>query len=629
MTAEGERAAPVDVLLLFPGVTEARFFPYLSLPVLTGYLRANGVRVEQRDLNLMLLDRLSDPAFAAPGDDDRLLRYAGANAAELRAAAFDGVSNAFPFDVAHKILRDAVEKRLRGSVLTARNRELSELVRQACAPAPDDLAARLHSDLVREVVEETRPAVVGVSIAFFSQLGPALRLAHQVKAEHPGTSVVFGGQQVMLRGDQLAATEGLFDLVDVLCTGAGEETLLEVVRRIGGSSEESPPVGSLTASGVASPSTHHLRDNPPPVFDGLPFHRYLVDEPQLPVISCIGCYWGRCVFCSYGNRSLSSGYQQLSAPQLADNCADGLDRTGARWITFVDENCNLRLLLKATRLLHERGYRIRWASRNRLERELADPRFCLDLADAGCRLMSVGYETSSQRLLDLMDKGVDAGLYQQIVDNLHAAGIGLRFSVMGGLFDETTAESEESRDFLVRNAPKIGIDVMQMLIVEPHTRLAADPRTYGIELDADDRPRANDEFSYLGGRVGVRHDFTSGGDWQERSAELTATMQAVLPGKNDSLHPSFRAAPPVREQGTAALDLFRWVVHEGHGDRYQLVDLHWSIAYRVLGDVAYDRARHRLSAHSGRARVVLERLFHAGIGTRAEHGAIADEGETA
>jgi anaerobic magnesium-protoporphyrin IX monomethyl ester cyclase len=69
--AGGER---VDVLLIFPPQTEARFFPYLSLPYLTGHLRGQGRRVHQADLNIELLhDLLRHPemvAEAARAHDD-------------------------------------------------------------------------------------------------------------------------------------------------------------------------------------------------------------------------------------------------------------------------------------------------------------------------------------------------------------------------------------------------------------------------------------------------------------------------------------------------------------------------------------------------------------------------------
>jgi len=607
-----------DVLLLFPGVTEARFFPYLSLPVLTGYLRAQGGNIAQRDLNLALLERLASRPPEPPSETDseytRLLaRFVAEHGPALRASMFDKVETGFPVAVAHQLVRSFIEEPLRRSLLTVRHRRLEALVEQAWSPAPSsDVPACLHEQLVAEALEEHRPRVVGISVAFFSQLGPALRIARQVRATLPEAYVILGGQQLMLRGRELARQPRIFELVDALCLGAGERTMLELMKRLdtpGGRSFTVP--GALTASGEEEALPHHLGENPPPVFEGLPFHRYLADEPQLPVISCIGCYWGRCVFCSYGNRSLNGGYQQLTPAQLADHCAAGLDATRARWVMFIDENCNLRLVLKAVRLLAARGYRFWWATRNRLERELANPAFCQELADAGCRLMSVGYETNSQRVLDLMDKGVDASLYQRIIDNLHEAGIALRFSVMGGLFDETPEEAEASRAFLVANAGRIGIDVVQMLIVEPGTRLEAEPEAYGLATTAEAPLQANEQFSYLGGRVGRSYRFLSGEDWAGRSQQLSRLMDTVLPGKNADRHPRFRRGGTASAEGVAALRLHPWVV--GSGPR--LVDLRWALTYRLLDDLRYEPRSHSLHASTPRGRAVLERLSLADLGT--------------
>ncbi|MCX4245103.1 B12-binding domain-containing radical SAM protein [Paraliomyxa miuraensis] len=603
-----------DLLLLFPGVTEARFFPYLSLPTLTGYLRARGHAVVQRDLNIALLERLSvAPAGSTASASGRsqvtpaLQAFVADHGEEIRRTAFGREASRFPWNVAAKLAWTHALRAMDGSTLTRRLRRLRDVVDHAFVPVePSDLADQVHTELVGEAMAEARPRVVGLSVAYFSQLVPALRIARFVREHHPGTTVVLGGAQITMRAGELARDPRVLELVDALVEGAGEPALDALL------SGATTVPGALTRAGSAPAAPHHLRDNPTPDFDGLPVTRYLTEEIQLPVVGTVGCYWGRCVFCSYGNRTLEVGYQQLRPEQLADVCESGLRSTGARFIVFVDENTNLRLVLGAARRLAERGRRVEWASRNRLERDLAEPAFCRALAEAGCRMMSVGYETNVQRLLDLMDKGVDASLYQRIIDNLHEVGINLRFSVMGGLFDETPQEARQSREFLIRNADKIGIDVAQMMIVEPTSRLSADPEGHGLVVDADEQQLvANESFSYLGGRVGVRHGFASGEGWDERTAQLAELVDRVLPEKNDDRHPRFLKAPPVRPGGVTALRLHPWVVR---GEQGRLVDLRQSLVLRPSDDWGYDEATHVLSAATERGRVVLDRLLHAGLG---------------
>ncbi|MGW1194987.1 radical SAM protein [Streptomyces sp. NPDC002536] len=205
----------------------------------------------------------------------------------------------------------------------------------------------------------------------------------------------------------------------------------------------------------------------------------------------------------YGNRSLPKGaYQQGTPAQIAGIVESVVRRHGVDFVAVVDENTNLRLIVQAMREVRRRGIRITFSTRNRLESVLLDEEFCRELAELGCVLMSVGYETNAQRLLDLMDKGVVSADYQRIIDNVTGAGINLRLSVMGGLFDETEDEAKASREFLRANETKIGIDVLQLMVAEPGTLFASDAGRYGIALDRTGALGANPELNYLGGRHG-------------------------------------------------------------------------------------------------------------------------------
>lgn len=47
-----------DAMIVFPPLTEARLFPYLSLPMITSFLRSKGMSVSQIDLNIELCHTL-------------------------------------------------------------------------------------------------------------------------------------------------------------------------------------------------------------------------------------------------------------------------------------------------------------------------------------------------------------------------------------------------------------------------------------------------------------------------------------------------------------------------------------------------------------------------------------------
>src|SRR6266545_7326804 len=452
----------IDVLLIFPPVTEARLFPYLSLPMITSYLKRAGVRTAQVDLNLALSMRLFSSeclaeyreladqgrlnprlsSEALPGEVRRLwLPYRRELSTfllehrdSLARCAFDTKHHPqFGTDAALRLVRLGMELLLEGSSLVAHARSIPALEFMAgqAADADGSIAARQLRALVHELLERMTPRLLAVSIAFYSQIAPSLMIARWAKELFPELCVVFGGQQIMLRHEEFAASSGFRRWVNGLGTADGEETLLALHHTLLGQEKSEAIPNFIWLNRSKSPDeirvvTGNLNERPTPDFSGLAIRSYLSDEVQLPLITCVGCYWGRCCFCSYGNRSRRErNYRQLSPDVLAGHCRSLVDRYGVSRINFVDENTNLNLILRAMRVLNNQGYRIRFSTRNRLEASLSDESFCRELRQRGCVLMSAGYETNSQRLLDLIDKGVSARHYQQIVDNLHRVGIPL------------------------------------------------------------------------------------------------------------------------------------------------------------------------------------------------------------
>ncbi|MFC9841988.1 B12-binding domain-containing radical SAM protein [Streptomyces sp. NPDC060223] len=640
-----------DVLLIFPPQTEARFFPYLSLPYLTGHLRRRGRRVHQADLNVAVLHELLrrpavlDDAVRAQdtGDDGTAMsgwyRRAvadvfAAHIGELRAHVLhkEPAGELGP-DRAVRLATLALELLVRDTFLVRTWENLDRLddaVRQAAdrPPAASGVpVASLHR-LVTGLLGRHRPRVVGLSVAFFSQLAPALLIAAWVRRLAPGTQICLGGQQVMLRHDSLARLPGVRDTVDALCPTAGEEPLERWLDALDGTIPLTavPGMTWLPRSGAGPRTgpavTLRFRDLGPPDFTGLPFRSYLNDALELAIVSCVGCYWGRCAFCSYGNRSLpQGGYQQGTAAQIADAVESVVRATGTRYVSVADENTNLRLIQKAMRAVRERGIRVRFGVRSRLEPVLTDPEFCHDLAAVGCAMISVGYEGTSQRLLDRMERGVRAADYQLILDNLDAAGIAVRFSVMGQVLDETPDEFEASLRFLVDNERRIGIDALELMVAEPGSRLVGSPEEYGLALDTSDRLVGNPELSYLAGRVGHPLSVPGGPSRTEALDRLVRIFDTVKPGRANASVPSHPAQNGHRTLAVTALRPRTWVrtvpayADDHAADRVTLADVVRERFYALPRDDVEQRADGLLTARTDRGRRLLARLADVAAGT--------------
>ena len=615
----------MSVLLLFPPATEARLFPYLSLPMLTAYLRKHGIPTCQRDLNLDLTARITTPEVLRQvregyiSDDlyatsrrqlaDYLIGYHDV----LAEQSFGKKGSQAERSRAVRFMRLGADLVLESSILSSVPESLSSL-----GALPDthdnDVALAVLDQLLDEVMAEN-PALLGISIAFFSQLAPSIHIARAVKKRSPDTTIILGGQQIMLRHRELARLEAIRRVVDVLAFGAGEETLLQAHDVV---------LGRATRNTV--PATHWLADGtyneqygqvsisecPPPDFDGLRWREYLNSEVQLPLLTCVGCFWGRCVFCSYGHRSRRLGYQQKGAAQLADECRVLLRRYGIRRINFVDEMSNTKVVANAVQKLAEDGTHIQFSVRTRFEPVLTNRAFCRRLADLGCVLISAGYETNQQRLLDKLNKGVRAQDYQPIIDNLRAVGITLRLSILGGIPGETPEEEEASLAFLERNAGHIGIDTMQMVVAEPETPLAEHPETFGIYL-RETMLRGNALLNYGGGRMGAAFEYDDGDSFDARLQRFLRVHERVNPRGNDELPPSRRRAASERINGER-VRLHPWIAVVPSEDLAErvVIDLLWQRFYRLPVQVSV----HGRELHSDRK--TLEALVQADVGVAHE-----------
>ena len=620
----------MDVLLVFPSVTEANLFPYASVPALTGYLRQRGRSVFGADLNLGLAHGLFCGAMFArlrerlAGGSSLSQRYRHAQADYLsehadaiarRVFGKDGASDA---DV--RAVKTGIELFYEDCLLTRKCLRLAEIVEHAGAALdPQDIATHEARDQLVALLDEHRPRLVAISVAYYSQLLPTLLMCRWIREHAPDTRIVVGGQQLMLHGEDLLRIDGFRTLVDHVGVGAGEATLAELCEVADGRRE---PDDVSDAWWTGSPKPHalskrppqrgiHFRDLPTPDFSDLPLTRYVSSYVELGVTTCVGCFWGRCTFCSYGNRSFKSkGYQQASAEQIARDCETLVKRHGITRINFVDENTNLRLVLQAMRKLNARGIRINFSTRNRLEPVLLRRELCQELADRGCVLMSCGYDTNVQRLLDAVNKGVRSEHYQQIIDNVHEAGITLRFSVMGGLPGETEADARQSEAFLRENQDKIGIDIMQLLVLEKGTLLHDDPAAHGLEIVEDDTLRGNERLNYGMGRMGPAFGYQRGPQFEAREADFAGSYDRVLPQKNTDVSPErrtqARATAPV-DPDAIELALHPWIRLLEGDDAPVLADLQWQRFLRLPGaTVRAGRLCFPLLAPDRAARVVAQ-----------------------
>ena len=190
------------------------------------------------------------------------------------------------------------------------------------------------------------------------------------------------------------------------------------------------------------------------------------DYPEVQIMSARGCT-DRCTFCVYPYAMHDLKYRMRSAKNIVDefewverNMPEireiGIeDDTFAGSIKRVHEFCNEKI---------KRGIKLKWYTNVRVGLELDTLKL---MKKANCVLLTVGYESANQEVLDAMKKRTQVESIIAFSKNTKKAGIMVHSCFMVGNPKDTRESLRESLDL----ALKLNDDTMQFfpLIVYPGT----------------------------------------------------------------------------------------------------------------------------------------------------------------
>ncbi len=557
--------ADLRVLLCFPPQGHPTQ-PYLALPSLKAWLARNGFPgATVWDLNLETYDHMLSRARLElalqriraradewgmerrdvlwPDDFDRFRLYADALAAGPYVAA--------SIDEAKAAIRDPLRFHQREtylwamrtleaglklastefwpSLFTAHNYTQSNSIDSAAElfAGVDDLRGNMFREFFEGAalarIERARPDVLGISVTYGSQMVPALTLATLVKARWPEIHVTLGGGMLAYVGHRLAATAPLFGRVDSIAVFEGERPLLELCRALaaaggaaGAQAGSRPdlsgvsnllwrgPDGAPRVNGELLPLP--IDDLPCPDFSDLPLHEYFSGELVLPVAPTRGCFYEKCGFCTLYT-AIGPTYRERSVGHLVQDLQELQARHGTPYFYFIMDDLPPLMARQIPDAFALAGLQVRWWCDARLDERDFNAQSLPRLHAAGCRKLMFGFESGSQRVLDLIEKGTRLDEAERVIRAAHEAGISATLYTMVGLPTETWEEAEATRDFILRNAPWIGEVSLQVFNLDMVSPMYREPARFGIARvldDPRDGPVREDLARYL------RHESASG-----------------------------------------------------------------------------------------------------------------------
>jgi len=301
------------------------------------------------------------------------------------------------------------------------------------------------------------PDLVGISITFPSQAIPALTLARLIKQWKPSVHITIGGGLMAYVADKLSKQPALWTLIDSIVLLEGERPLLHLCEVAQGKrrlEDVSNLIFRDATSGavVKTPQLDPLdiKSLPTPDFDGMPLDKYFSPELVLPLAATRGCYWGKCVFCTLYT-VIGPGYRGRTIEQTVEDMRTLQQKYGANSFYLAIEDLPPNMAKRFPEAILEAGLKVNWWCDARLEHDVFTADTCKKLAQSGCKRIAYGYESSSQRVLTAMCKGIDPEKSLDLIRNTHAAGISVTLYAMVGFPTETREEARATLRTILAN----------------------------------------------------------------------------------------------------------------------------------------------------------------------------------
>ena len=364
-----------------------------------------------------------------------------------------------------------------------------------------DFADKIMLGLLQKHLIKYKPDIIGFSVPFPGNLYGALRCAQFVKEKYPNIKIIMGGGYPTTELRELSDPR-VFNYVDFITLDDGEAPILQVISYLSGkiSKEELFRTFILDQQKVKYINNTDIKDIPHKDIGTADYSNLLLDK-YLSVIEVAnpmhrlwsdgrwnkltlahGCYWHRCTFCDTSLDYIKR-YDAAQTHTIVDRIEKIIEQTGETGFHFVDEAAPPTLLANLAIELIRRKINISWWTNIRFEAGFSSDLTQL-LAASGCIAVSGGIEVASDRLLKLINKGVNLKTVSKSTRNFRDAGIMVHAYLMYGFATQTQQETIDSLE-VVRQLFEHGLihsAYWHLFTVTTHSPVGKNPEKFKINL---------------------------------------------------------------------------------------------------------------------------------------------------
>jgi anaerobic magnesium-protoporphyrin IX monomethyl ester cyclase len=291
---------------------------------------------------------------------------------------------------------------------------------------------------VKKEIKKFSPDIVGVTA-----VTPLILDAYKISdmCRENGILTVIGGRHVS------ALPKEALKHADIVVDGDGENAMLKIIR------------DDIKSGIISTPYIRNIDDIPMPArhllnmdfyielrkFFWYNVHSYRIGN----IITSRGCPYS-CIYCYNSCRKIPIRFH--SAERVVDEIKFLIENYNIDALGFVDDNflMDKNRAEKICKLMKENDIDISWKCLSRVDS--VDLNILKKVKKAGCKLIYFGFESNSQRILNLLNKGTTVEQNQKAVDLCRKLNIDIEGYFMIGNPTETLGDLEATKNFIKINS---------------------------------------------------------------------------------------------------------------------------------------------------------------------------------
>ena len=184
--------------------------------------------------------------------------------------------------------------------------------------------------------------------------------------------------------------------------------------------------------------------------------------PMVQVFTARGCP-NQCTFCSWPSTFMGRKFRARSVSNVVDEFEYVSNELPAVKEIFVEDDTftiNTQRVREICEEIERRGINVRWSCNARVTLDYETMRL---MKSAGCRLLDVGYESGSEKILKNIKKGIKTEDSKRFTADARKVGLKILADFIFGLPEET----EETIQQTVRFIKDIKPDLLQISVATP------------------------------------------------------------------------------------------------------------------------------------------------------------------